>query len=98
MPLRERDRFLKLSDAEVDDCLPGEVGWLNAWETETNGVLFEMTTDRQKTLEAIMEWAREHSEELGQFEIETDGKVFAFVQNWKPMPFEKAMMILNNFR
>ena len=98
MPLRERDRFLKLSDAEIDDCKPGEVGWLNAWETETNGVLFEMTTDAERTVNAIIEWGRNHVEEVGEFEIETDGKVFAFVQNWKPMPFEKAMWILNNFR
>ena len=98
MPLRERDRFLKLSDAEIDDCKPGEVGWLNAWETETNGVLFEMTTDAERTVNAIIEWGRNHVEEVGEFEIETDGKVFVFVQNWKPMPFEKAMWILNNFR
>ena len=98
MPLRERDRFLKLSDAEIDGCKPGEVGWLNAWETETNGVLFEMTTDAERTVNAIIEWGRNHVEEVGVFEIETDGKVFVFVQNWKPMPFEKAMWILNNFR
>ena len=74
------------------------MGWLNAWETETNGVLFEMTTDAERTINAIIEWGRNHVEEVGEFEIETDGKVFAFVQNWKPMPFEKAMRILNNFR
>ncbi len=98
MTLRERERFLKLSDEDVDDCNEGEVGWLTAWESESNGAIFEMTTDRSKTLQAIYKWGEEHKDEVGEFVIETDGKFFAFVQDHKPMTFDQVMNILNNFR
>jgi len=98
VPLRERERFLKLSSAEIDDCKPGEYGWLSSWETELNGVLFEMTTNVEETIRAIVEWGIEHEDEIGKFDVETDGKRFAFVQDGKPMNFDKAMGILNNFR
>ena len=98
MPLRERERFVKLSDCELDDCEPGEYGWLSAWETESGGVIFEMTTDVQDTVNAIMDWTQENEKKLGQIYLESDGKMFTLMRDNKQLSFDEAMEVINNFR
>lgn len=98
MALRERERFIKLIDQDLDECKPGESGWLATDETEEGEAVFEMTTNPKLTLETISEWVEEKWGHDCNFMIEAEGGRYRMLLDGKPLVFDQVMWIVNNFR
>ncbi len=98
MKFRERERFIKLRDCDLDDCKPGESGWLTTNELEGGGAEFTTTTDEDETLRVIFDWISQNKEVLGDITIEVTENGYTFVREGVLVPFDEVMEIINEFR
>jgi len=98
MALREREWFIKLGEQEIEDLPSDMYGWVEAVETNDGGGVFEMTTDFEATMKAVMAWVEKDKDLAGTVTIERQEGVYRFLVDGELMPFDTVIDVFNQFR
>ena len=97
MALREREWFIKLGDKEIEDLPSDMYGWVEAVETSDGGGVFEMTTDFEATMKAVLAWVEKDKDLAGAVSIEQQEGICRFLVDGELMSFDTVMRVFNNF-